>query len=75
MTQQFASYSDWRTITSVDRCQRGGGTQRRSRDCPTGLEVECACGCGYRELLTDSTSEDFDRWMRRLRSNAVWSSQ
>ena len=75
MTQQFGSYFDWRTIAPVDRCPRCGEIQLRSRDCPTGLEVECACGCGYREVLTDFTSEDFDRWMRRVRSNAVWLSQ
>jgi hypothetical protein len=33
----------------------------RSRDCPTGLEVECAGGCGYREVLADFTREDFER--------------
>jgi len=68
MTQPLGTYSDWRTIAPVDRCPRCGGTQLRSRDCPTGLEVECAGSCGYREVLIDFTHEDFDRWMQRTRS-------
>jgi hypothetical protein len=68
MSHHLSTYSDWRTIAPVDRCPRCGGTQLRSRDCPTGLEVECAGGCGYREVLADFTREDFERWMQHLRS-------
>lgn len=65
MTHPMGSYSDWRTIAPIDRCPRCGGRHLRSRDSPTGLEVECARSCGYREVLADFTSEDFERWMKR----------
>lgn len=67
MTQQLGTYSDWRTIAPLDRCPRCGGPHLRSRDCPTGLEVECADGCGYRDVLAEFSREDFDRWMHRVR--------
>jgi hypothetical protein len=34
------------------------------------MEVECASGCSYREVLTDFTGKDFELWMGRVR----WSS-
>jgi hypothetical protein len=32
------------------------------------MEVECAGSCGYREVLTDFSREDFEQWMQRMRS-------
>ena len=68
MTDHQGSYSDWRTIAPVGRCPQCSGTHLRSRDCPVGMEVECASGCSYREVLTDFTGKDFELWMGRMRS-------
>lgn len=70
MTHQLGAYSDWRSIAPVDRCPRCAGIHLRSRDCPTGLEVECASGCGYREVLTDFTGKKFELWMQRVHSQS-----
>lgn len=73
MTETLGTYSDWRTIAPSDRCPQCGSTHLRSRDCPTGLELECIGSCGYREVLTPEkfTTEDFDRWMATRRSRGA----
>ena len=68
MTHRLGSYSDWRTIAPVEICPQCGGTRLRSRDCPKGLEVECLAGCGYHEVLTDLSREDFQQWLQKVRS-------
>lgn len=68
MSHHLGTYSDWRTIAPIDCCPQCGGAQLRSRDCPTGLEVECASSCGYRAVLADFSREDFEQWMQRVHS-------
>lgn len=68
MTQQMGSYSDWRSVAPIKECPQCKGTHLRSRDCPSGVEVECVSGCGHREVLTDFTSEDFRRWQEERRT-------
>lgn len=68
MTHEFGSYSDWRAMAPIEGCPQCGATKLRSRDCPAGLEVEYASGCGHREVLADFAGEGFDRWMQCMRT-------
>ena len=53
----FGSYSDWRTSAPLAQCPRCVDTHLYSRDCPDGIEIECAGVCGYREVVTAATWE------------------
>lgn len=45
----MSTYSDWRQRAPMPICPSCSSPHLRSRDCPTGIEIECTA-CGWNDV-------------------------